>query len=216
MNKDIVIVTDREGYQEVSTILDSVDRVGDGKSALNTPEKVYLICRAAFPKVPGDSAKFTVVDNRDHEAWVEDFDTLDGALAYAIDLRMTTEGQGEWDLQGKFFELTREEFGGLSPTGLDNLRQHCCGFVFRTTQAGDIGTVCAKFKINGQPNIMNDIGSRVTAKNAQRLVCPLIEKIANPCDGYTKDYDDPHSPHKVTFRYISDVYTLEVEASFRT
>lgn len=216
MNKDIVVVVDREGYQEVSAILESVDHEGDRRSALGTPEKVYLICNAAFPPVHGDSAKFTVVDNRDHEAWVEDFDTLDGALAYAIDLKTTAEGQGEWDLQGKFFELVYEELGGLSSAELDNLRQHCCGFDFRTLLAGEIGTVCAKFKINGQPDVMNNIGSRITAKGAQKLVCPLIEKIANPRDGYIKDFADPHSPYKVTFRYISDVYTLAVNVSFRT
>lgn len=216
MNKDIVVVMDREGYQEVSAILDSVDHEGDHKSALNTPEKVYLICNAAFPAVHGASAKFTVVDNRGHEAWVEDFDTLDGALAYAIDLKTTAEGQSEWDLQGKFFELAHEEFGGLSPAELDNLRQHCCGFVFRMSLNSNIGSVCAKFKIRDEPSIMNNIGARVTAKSAQDLVCPLIEKIANPCDGYTKDYADPYSPCNVTFRYISDVYTLEVNASFRT
>lgn len=48
----------------------------------------------------GTPSLFMVVDNRDGNCWVEAFETLDGALLYATDCKMTAEGQEDWDCMG--------------------------------------------------------------------------------------------------------------------
>lgn len=46
------------------------------------------------------SSLFIVVDNQDSNCLVEEFQTLDGALLYATDCKLTTEDQEDWDYMG--------------------------------------------------------------------------------------------------------------------
>ena len=49
-----------------------------------------------------------VLDNRGHQGYLEDFETLDGALSYATDGHTTNEKQHEWDVNGKFLDELSE------------------------------------------------------------------------------------------------------------
>lgn len=49
-----------------------------------------------------------VFDNRGHMGYLEDFETLDGALSYATDGHTTGEEQHEWDVNGKFLDELSE------------------------------------------------------------------------------------------------------------
>lgn len=49
-----------------------------------------------------------VLDNRGHQGYLEDFETLDGALSYATDGHTTCEKQHEWDVNGKFLDELSE------------------------------------------------------------------------------------------------------------
>lgn len=44
--------------------------------------------------------RFIVVDNSDGECFVESFETLDGAILYLTDCKLTPEKQHEWDYAG--------------------------------------------------------------------------------------------------------------------
>ena len=43
---------------------------------------------------------FLVVDNSDGQCFVEEFETLDGAMLYASGIKLTTENQEDWDYMG--------------------------------------------------------------------------------------------------------------------
>ena len=53
----------------------------------------------------GAELPYVVVDNRDGQCFVEDFSTLDGAMQYVLDIRMTHEDQMEWDKEGMIKQI---------------------------------------------------------------------------------------------------------------
>jgi hypothetical protein len=59
------------------------------------PKKVWVDLES-----PDGPSPFVVVDNRDCNCWVEAFKTLDGALLYATDCKLTAEDQEDWDYMG--------------------------------------------------------------------------------------------------------------------
>lgn len=59
------------------------------------PEDVIVYPSDALGDLP-----WHVVDNRNHEAFNEGFETLDGAIAYAADVHVTSERQHLWDTHG--------------------------------------------------------------------------------------------------------------------
>lgn len=60
------------------------------------PQKVWLYM------IENDDERmpFVVVDNRDGECFVEQFESLDGAIFYACDVYLTGEHQDSWDYPG--------------------------------------------------------------------------------------------------------------------
>ena len=60
----------------------------------DSPEKVYVRIN---PVSSGKRPRFTVIDNRGREAFMGDFESLDGAMAYALDVIDTTDYREEVD-----------------------------------------------------------------------------------------------------------------------
>ena len=75
----------------------------DPKIPNDSPEGIYVYPLFGNLVAQGDPTNnWMVVDNRDHQCFEEEFDTLDGALAYATDLQITCEKQALWDIEGEF------------------------------------------------------------------------------------------------------------------
>lgn len=61
--------------------------------------------RGVWISPPGLDNTFTVLDNNDGHAWLEKFDTIDGALMYALGIKYLGSGpQSEWDKPGALKE----------------------------------------------------------------------------------------------------------------
>lgn len=81
------------------------DDYEEAHKAIDCPEKAeekiwILPGRRAWK----GSTLVTVIDNRSHEAFTEDFNTLDGALLYALDVHCTTDDQEGWDYLGALLD----------------------------------------------------------------------------------------------------------------
>lgn len=98
--RTVKIVECRKDMDRLREILDA--RAKYGCSDENTTEEVVFIA----PNVGREFAnlKWIVLDNRGHEGYLEDFDTLDGALSYATDGHTCCDKQGDWDVDGRFHE----------------------------------------------------------------------------------------------------------------
>lgn len=94
--------SEAEGRGMFNHILDRYGAFSDGK-----------ITREEWEKVPrrvwvrqdrsGASARpvlYEVLDNRDGNAWTEDFTSLDGALMYALCIEEAAEIHERWDYDG--------------------------------------------------------------------------------------------------------------------
>lgn len=98
---EITIVTQEWERDEYRKVVDAYGQVSCGSM---TNEEYDKLPRKVWVDLvnPGGrtSSPFVVVDNRDGNCWVEEFKTLDGALLYATDCKITAEGQGDWDYMG--------------------------------------------------------------------------------------------------------------------
>ena len=98
---EITIVTTEEEREEYKKTIDArcafVSNEITREQWNSFPKKVWVDLAHPFGIT---SPSFLVVDNRDSNCWVEEFKTLDGALLYATDSKLTTEGQGDWDYMG--------------------------------------------------------------------------------------------------------------------
>ena len=77
------------------------------KDEVRYPRKTWLYLDAGEGRMP-----FVVMDNRDGQCLVEQFETLDGAMFYACDVYLTGEHQDTWDYPGAVKDrgnLKREE-----------------------------------------------------------------------------------------------------------
>ena len=213
---DVTVITTEADYGEVKRILDSVADGADGRSADDTPEKVFVICNAAFGwKSPKDSAMYTVIDNRDHMAFTEDFSTLDGAMAYACDLRTTCDGQSDWDRSGQFSRLVFRK-PGLEASEIEELARWVRRVTFFDEDDNGIAQICLRFSIRDSGTQMVDLWQRMTHADAKTLACRFIDAVAEPCDGYADDFDDASSGFAVSKSYLEMSNSIEISATFRT
>lgn len=84
-------ITFVQSGEEYASMLHAVE-AGDGNEE---PRNVFI----APPGVT-KCGKFAVVDNSDGHAWAEDFDTIDGALLYALGVRSDGNPVRNWDREG--------------------------------------------------------------------------------------------------------------------
>jgi len=89
--KTVKFAITQEDYDAVHDMLDHPERDSELKGS------VWILTGRV--RTHGKPV-FTVVDARDSEPYTEDFLTLDGAIMYAVDRKVTTEDQGEWDYTG--------------------------------------------------------------------------------------------------------------------
>lgn len=102
---DIRFASTKKDYDDIDLAIEELDLPREKRTA---PKLVWILVN---PKVAGCWATFTVVDNRDSEAFTEDFATLDGALLYATDVHTTCEHQEDWDYMGAFKDSIDEDTG---------------------------------------------------------------------------------------------------------
>lgn len=101
--KTVLIPENADDLKVVDDMNDQwCEREDDPKRKNTSLEAVALV-----PNTEGGWAKWTVVDNRGHQAFSEDFATLDGAMVYASDIRTTCEHQEDWDRDGMFYGMLR-------------------------------------------------------------------------------------------------------------
>lgn len=79
--------------------LDAHEKYGDSDEN-PTEEGVFVAPNVGLGV---DGLPWVVFDNRGHCGYLEDFETLDGALSYATDGHICCDGQHEWDSHGEFF-----------------------------------------------------------------------------------------------------------------
>jgi hypothetical protein len=100
---EITIVTTEEEREEYKKTLDARCAFISNKITReqweNFPKKVWVDLVNQY-----GSTLFIVVDNQDSNCFVEEFQTLDGALLYATDCKLTTEDQEDWDYMGALRE----------------------------------------------------------------------------------------------------------------
>ena len=98
---EITIVTTEGEREEYKKIVDArcafVSNEITREQWESFPKKVWVDLVHPFGST---SSSFIVVDNRDGNCWVEEFNTLDGALLYATDCKITAEGKEDWDYMG--------------------------------------------------------------------------------------------------------------------
>ena len=83
-------ITFVQGYAEYAAMLRAAE-AGEGNSE---PRDVFVA-----PPGLNDSGKFAVVDNSQGKARAEDFDTLDGALMFALGIH-EADAKGVWGRMG--------------------------------------------------------------------------------------------------------------------
>jgi len=95
-----------ENAGDLKTIDDMVQQSCDCEDnpKLKNTSTEAVVLRPNKKDQNGEWANWTVIDNRDHQCFTEDFATLDGAMIYASDLRTTCEGQIEWDAANRFVQ----------------------------------------------------------------------------------------------------------------
>lgn len=103
---DIVMVNEDWEREEVKRVLDGHAAMvntempaDDWRDEHEYPRKVWIFMEPTESLVCGNM-NFVVVDNREGECYVEDFETLDGAMLYACDVHLTCEDQESWDYPG--------------------------------------------------------------------------------------------------------------------
>ncbi len=114
--RTVKIIECRKDMDKLREMLDARSKYGCSDE--NTTEEGVFIA----PNVGNEFArlKWIVFDNRAHEGYLEDFDTLDGALSYATDGHTCCDRQGDWDVDGMFHEelSQRCRWFGEAPDGL--------------------------------------------------------------------------------------------------
>ena len=98
---EITIVTTEEEREEYNKTLDArcdfVSNKITREQWEGSPKKVWVDLVNPDGRT---SSPFIVVDNQDGNCWVEEFETLDGALLYATNCKLTPEDQEDWDYMG--------------------------------------------------------------------------------------------------------------------
>lgn len=94
------VTNDRE-RREYRRVIDAYSSFASGKMSkeeygkLPRNEWIDVVLRN-----DGLQRSFLVVDNRTGDCWVEEFDTLDGAILYATDVVLTPDGSEDFDYEG--------------------------------------------------------------------------------------------------------------------
>lgn len=98
---EIIIVTTERERDEYLKVIDAYGQVSCGSMTNEEYDKLPRKVWVDLVNPDGrTSSPFIVVDNQDGNCWVEEFETLDGALLYATNTKLTTEGQEDWDYMG--------------------------------------------------------------------------------------------------------------------
>lgn len=97
---NVIIVSTKEEQEIVDRCLDAHADYLNGEISLEefnkAPQGVWLGMRNDTGRKP----LFWVCDNRNGECYYEEFETIDGAILYATDIRITTNKQHQWDVPG--------------------------------------------------------------------------------------------------------------------
>ena len=108
---EITLVTnkwEREEYKKAINAYCDEDISSEEKDKI--PKKVWV--DLVEDGHGGKRSTFVVVDNTQGDCFVEEFDTLDGAMLYAAGIYLTSENQSNWDYMGALKEggdLTERE-----------------------------------------------------------------------------------------------------------
>ena len=96
---DITFVTTETERNEYKHAIEECDTP---KHMQKAKRKVWVDLKVAGRGEVGQGTpRYLVVDNREGDAWTEDFDTLDGAMMYALDHKLTSLHQHLWDVEGR-------------------------------------------------------------------------------------------------------------------
>lgn len=97
---EVVIVSTRDELEEVEKVLDArADYISGDISEADwekQPKAVWLGVNNDSKSDP----QFWVCDNRSGDCFYEEFETIDGAIQYAVDIHMTNKNQEDWDKTG--------------------------------------------------------------------------------------------------------------------
>lgn len=82
------------------TFVQNESEMAEAKRAIDfrEPKDVWIV-----PPCLSDDNTFTVVDNNDGNAWTESFETVDGALLFALGIH-DIDTKGHWDRPGALKE----------------------------------------------------------------------------------------------------------------
>lgn len=111
---NVKIVTNELEMAEVNRVMDGHAALLSDKITRKEWEDTVVYPRETWLYIDKDEYKmpFVVVDNREGECFVEQFESLDGAIFYACDVYLTGEHQESWDYPGAVKDrgnLKREE-----------------------------------------------------------------------------------------------------------
>ena len=94
-------VTDDRERREYRKVIDAYSSFASGNMSKEEygklPRKEWI---DVVLRNDGLQRSFLVVDNRTGDCWVEEFDTLDGAILYATDVVLTPDGSEDFDYEG--------------------------------------------------------------------------------------------------------------------